>query len=1097
MININNFKSIFSLLFIFFITASFSQTVNLGILTSFEAYTGSGGIANGAGATINGDVGTHLGIISGFVSPPCIGNTYNANAVTDQARKDLLRLYIHLNDLFVNFPDTHAPAFGAGETITPGVYFISSAGSIGGALTLDGGGNPDAFFVIQFNGAMTVGASASVTLTNGTKSCNVFWIANGAISVAADATVKGTLFSKVGAVGLGAGTVLEGRMLTMAGAITTGVGAVASPPIGVSTIPIFCEASCSPAPSVAVLGVISDFALFTNLGAVANTGISGINGKIGSDGGATSGYSNGIHIGTEYTADALTVQAKIDLENAYTALMALPNTELSHAPAFGLGETLTAGVYYINGAGSLGGTITLDGQNNPDAIFVFKFAGAFNIAALSKIILTNETRRCNVFWIGGAGVATGAVNIGAASHVKGNFISHGGACNSGAGIFLSGRQLSTAGAVNSDTGIIYTNPECVTSQSLLVSLSAPISGGDQTVCSDGTTTQTLTATATTNEGTVTWFDAATAGNVVSSPIQVGAGSKTYYAETFNGIYSSATRTAITLTIDLTTTTDGGITWSNGLPSGQAVVFDGATGTISGDLASCSIRLKNNAVITVLSGFDVTLNGKLTVDEGSTFILENNANLIQNTTIANSGTIIVKRNSSALKRLDYTLWSSPVIGQGIYSFSPFTLPTRFYVYDTSTNLYDTSLAFNLSGLQYPSPLVAPNGINGTDTNNISFATAKGYLIRMPYNHPTVATVWNSSFTGTPNNGTIAFPMTTGYNAVGNPYPSRINVHNFIDSNPNITGSLYFWRKTNDTYATSYATLTKMAYVANGAAGGDTGIGFFDFGDEANSVINIGQGFIVNATSNSNLNFTNSMRRSLNADQFFKTNSTQTSTNNGLYWLNLTNSAGIYSQMAVGYSSQGTLADDRGIDGKNINQEFYLTSLIGAVEYSIQGRPDFQNDDLVPLSYKAAAAGSFTISLDHTAGAFTGGLNSIYLKDNMTSFLHNLNNGAYTFTSAMGTFNNRFEIVYQMELGIDKPDFNTNNVIIYNQNNELVVKTNNIIMYSIRVFDIKGQMLQEIKNINASQIKINGGLSDQVLLVQITSDQGITITKKVLF
>jgi len=40
----------------------------------------------------------------------------------------------------------------------------------------------------------------------------------------------------------------------------------------------------------------------------------------------------------------------------------------------------------LNGAGSLGGTITLDGQNNPDAIFVFKSAGAFNIAALSKII---------------------------------------------------------------------------------------------------------------------------------------------------------------------------------------------------------------------------------------------------------------------------------------------------------------------------------------------------------------------------------------------------------------------------------------------------------------------------------------------------------------------------------------------------------------------------------------------------------------------------------------------------------------------------------------------------------------------------------------
>ncbi len=467
----------------------FSQTLNLGILTSFEAYTGAGAVAN-SGGIVTGDVGTHLGIISGLELPSYTGNKYNANAVTDQARKDLLRLYIHLNDKFVDFPGTHAPAFGAGETITPGVYSIGGAGSIGAALTLDGGGNPNAFFVIKFNGALTVGAGAVVTLTNGAKSCNVFWIADGAISVAASANLKGTLFSKVGAVGLGAGVVLEGRMLTMAGAITIGVGAVASPPPCVSTIPIFCEADCSPAAAVDVLGVLSNFALYTSLGAVANTGISGINGKIGTDG-AISGYTNGVHIGTEHTADALTAQAKIDLDNAYTALMALPNTVTNHAAAFGLGETITAGVYFIDGAGSLGGTITLDGQNNPDAIFVFKFAGAFNVAAMSVIILTNGTRRCNVFWIGGAGVATGAVNIGAASIVKGTFLSHGGACNSGAGVFLSGRQLSTSGAVNTNTGIIYTNPECVTSQSLGAGVIVAVA--DITAAVNGLTGGTTTA----------------------------------------------------------------------------------------------------------------------------------------------------------------------------------------------------------------------------------------------------------------------------------------------------------------------------------------------------------------------------------------------------------------------------------------------------------------------------------------------------------------------------------------------------------------------------------------------------------------------------
>ncbi|HEY9170028.1 MAG TPA: hypothetical protein VIN72_11115, partial [Lutibacter sp.] len=64
---------------------------------------------------------------------------------------------------------------------------------------------------------------------------------------------------------------------------------------------------------------------------------------------------------------------------------------------------------------------------------------------------------------------------------------------------------------------------------------APISGGNQTVCSDGSTTQTLTATAT--GGTITWYTAATGGSIVTSPTQVGVGSKTYYAESSNGTCS--------------------------------------------------------------------------------------------------------------------------------------------------------------------------------------------------------------------------------------------------------------------------------------------------------------------------------------------------------------------------------------------------------------------------------------------------------------------------------------------------------------------------------------------------------------------------------
>ncbi|MCF6142394.1 hypothetical protein L1S34_13945, partial [Flavobacterium sp. K77] len=97
---------------------------------------------------------------------------------------------------------------------------------------------------------------------------------------------------------------------------------------------------------------------------------------------------------------------------------------------------------------------------------------------------------------------------------------------------------SSSGCISSTTSVTINNQP--------VTPSAPVSGGNQTVCSDGTTTQTLTATAT--GGTITWYDASTAGNVVNAPTQVGVGTKTYYAEASNGSCFSLTRTAVTLTI---------------------------------------------------------------------------------------------------------------------------------------------------------------------------------------------------------------------------------------------------------------------------------------------------------------------------------------------------------------------------------------------------------------------------------------------------------------------------------------------------------------------------------------------------------------------
>ncbi|MFC6876013.1 hypothetical protein [Flavobacterium myungsuense] len=305
-------------------------------------------------------------------------------------------------------------------------------------------------------------------------------------------------------------------------------------------------------------------------------------------------------------------------------------------------------------------------------------------------------------------------------------------------------------------------------------------------------------------------------------------------------------------------------------------------------------------------------------------------------------------------------------------------------------------------------------NNTDTTRKKSSDEKlseeEYLIKLSKDYRTVSTANDANFLGVPNNGTMHIEMKEGYNMVGNPYPSAVNVHNFIDSNATINGTLYFLDKVNtDVAANSYATLTKIAYVSNSNKE-DLSIGYFKEGDESNWFINIAQGFFVKATSDSKLIFTNSMRRITQANPDF-VNSQTVTPQKGLYWLNLSKNNGVYNQMAVGYSSKGTLAEDKGIDGRNINQDFYLTSLIDGNYYSIQGRPEFTSDDIVPLSYSVDVSGTYTIAIDHTVGVFKEGSQNIYIKDKLKNKLHNLTNDSYTFFSKEGTFVDRFTIVYE--------------------------------------------------------------------------------------
>lgn len=520
------------------------------------------------------------------------------------------------------------------------------------------------------------------------------------------------------------------------------------------------------------------------------------------------------------------------------------------------------------------------------------------------------------------------------------------------------------------------------------------------------------------------------------------------------------------TVIINSTTWDGTIWSNGPPTSQAAII-GANYTISSDFSACSLTISNNAIVTVNSVVNVTLNGPLTVSSGS-FTLNYNANLIQTTNANNSGNITVKRNSSALMRLDYTLWSSPVVNQNLSNFSPLTTTSRFYTYNTTTNQYNF----------VPNP---------TTTN---FTDGQGYLIRMPNTHPTTPTVWNGSFAGVPNNGYYPITMTNGgatkrFNLVGNPYPSPINMTQFVtDNNTKITGALYFWRKTNGA-GTSYCSWAGGTFVTNSNT--QTA--------NPNGVIQTGQGFFVEALNEAtSLQFNNGQRVSNTSGQFFKTK--QGIPDRSTIWLNASNTLGDFSQMAVGYIPDATQGVDE-FDGKYFNDsEFALNTLLDNEEYVIQGRAlPFDTSDVVPLVFRNTTDGSFTIAIDHTEGLFSAD-QDILLVDNLTGIETDLKSSGYTFAAKAGVDNARFNLKYQKSLGINPQIIDENNVLVYKNKGTIHIKSGSTTIENIKIYDISGRHIFEKTNVNANETRIESAkFGKQILIVQIVLDDNKLIDKKV--
>ncbi len=560
-------------------------------------------------------------------------------------------------------------------------------------------------------------------------------------------------------------------------------------------------------------------------------------------------------------------------------------------------------------------------------------------------------------------------------------------------------------------------------------------------------------------------------------------------------------------------------WDSGLPNeNQNIIFANST-IVSTDIAACTCTVNAgvNVVVSSLNTLTITNEvnvlgagtnaGTLTFDASSSNLnnapISNSGSLVQvNDAAINSGNIIYKRSVPVIHSTDFTYWSSPVAGMSLANFSPLTPTNRFYSYKTA--------------------ITGTGWLSEASTNTMTMA--KGYCVYGPQNSPSIT--FGTSFIGVPYNGLSELGIIANrYYLVGNPYPSAIDADAFIIANSTVlTGALYFWTHNTDPVNGQYIYNDYASYNLTGGNGTVKGCAspsssssnnIFINSNIPNGYIAAGQGFFVGTQMNPPLNskiiFNNSMRVSgtsplpniiNNNSQFFKTTGTTSFKNSSSIekdrvWLNLSNNQGVFKQALIGYITGASNDYDSLYDAKTYDSlksaDFY--SVLPNANLVIQGRSlPFDENDTVPLGFRSNASGDYTIAIDKADGLLLD--KSIFIEDKLTNTVTDLKNGSYNFTTAAGTFKDRFVLKYvntskTLDVITDKAD---GIMVFYSNNYNTLIIHNNILestVNSVALYNMAGQNISNwvVKDNDQTNIQIPiKAISSGVYIVKVKTSNG---------
>ncbi len=598
-----------------------------------------------------------------------------------------------------------------------------------------------------------------------------------------------------------------------------------------------------------------------------------------------------------------------------------------------------------------------------------------------------------------------------------------------------------------------------------------------------------------------------------------------------GVVINGTVIVPTCCASTTTWTTSG--WDNGLPDlTKEVILASDYDTDDGNISACAftinsgvrLLIRNNDHIEVQG--DITNEGEIRMKPTASLVQKSNTALFINNSTARTPIVVTKKTAPLEEWYEYTYWSSPLQNVAIGDLLPTTSSSRLFEFNAANfsdvlkeNLNDNVLVSgrddiddNADDWQFiPSSTImepgkgysatlAPIDLAGVDGGTFGINKRfKGSVL----NTGIINITANRNDDDTTN-------MDNNWNLIGNPFASAVDAKLFLEQNTysatNTTGvldgAIYFWSHVTppsaDTNGNEPLNFDVNDYAILNLTGNTAGERY-----APDDFIPSGQGFFTSFSNDfsgttGDVVFTNEMRVTGNNNKFFRNGNADNK-----LWLNLISDNGVYSQILVGYVSGASKTNDGSLYDANRVFSGDSAMLFSTIEndeneYAIQGRApeDLTKNESIPIGITTAINSPtlYTLSIDHFKGGFFKRKN-IYLKDHFEGITHNLKTNDYVFTSDIGIFKDRFEIVFKEEANLNIGAGIVSIIELENHKVKFLVKTKHKIK-TILILDSYGREIFTFRINKKNNVFNLSKLNRSVYVAKITLSDGTIISKQFL-